>query len=352
MPFLRPTLGELTARAESDFETRLPGADPKLRRSVMAVLSRVHSGATNGLYGYISWVAEQVIIDTAAVEYLDRWAAVWGIGRKAASYANGPVTFTGTDGASIPEGTLLQLPDGTIYRTDALATIAAGSASTTVTAVAPGEAGNAAAGVQVGLVSPVPDVVSAALVGLGGLTGGADTESDESLRERLLQRIRQPPHGGATFDYVTWAREIPGVTRVWVYPLALGLGTVTVRFMMDGTYPDGIPQAADVAAVQDHIDRRRPVTAHVTVVAPVAAPLHFTIANLNPDSAAVRIAIAAELQDLISRTAEPGGTILISQIREAISIAAGEVDHVLIAPTANVIHASGRIATFGGITWA
>jgi uncharacterized phage protein gp47/JayE len=54
---------------------------------------------------------------------------------------------------------------------------------------------------------------------------------------------------------------------------------------------------------------------------------------------------------MLLRDAEPGGTILISHIREAISIAAGEVDHVLSAPAANVTHASGQLATFGAITW-
>ena len=52
---------------------------------------------------------------------------------------------------------------------------------------------------------------------------------------------------------------------------------MTVRLMMDNTYVDGIPFAADVTAVQTYIDARRPVTADVTVAAPVAVPLDFTI---------------------------------------------------------------------------
>ena len=76
---------------------------------------------------------------------------------------------------------------------------------------------------------------------------------------RLLLRIRRPPHGGARHDYVGWAldKESHGlaVTRAWDYGLELGLGTVTVRFMMDDAYADGIPLAADVTTVQTYIDQ-------------------------------------------------------------------------------------------------
>ena len=95
----------------------------------------------------------------------------------------------------------------------------------------------------------------------------------------------------------------------------------------------------------------RPVTAQETVAAPVADPLDFAIA-LTPDTAEVRAAVEAELRDLIAREAEPGGTILISHIREAISIAAGETDHVLASPAGNVTAAAGAIVTMGAVTWS
>ena len=105
------------------------------------------------------------------------------------------------------------------------------------------------------------------------------------------------------------------------------------------------------AAVQDYIDERRPVTAQVTVLAPVAVPLALTIA-LTPDTTAVRAAVTAELQDLLRRDAKPGGTILISRIREAISVSAGEQNHVLTVPSVDVTHAAGEMPTLGTITWA
>lgn len=350
MPFERPPLADLIERAAADIESRLPGGDARLRRSNLAVLARVHSGAVHGLYGYLAWLALQLMPDTAELEHMDRWAAIWGVTRKAATAAEGNVTLTGTNGAVVPTGTTLQRSDGAQFTVDADATIASGTATATVTAAAAGADGNTEATSALTIVSPIAGVTSACVVAAGGLSGGADTESDEALRARLLDRIQEPPHGGADFDYVKWALEIPGVTRAWCFPLEMGLGTVTVRFVRDDDVSI-IPDAGEVAAVQAHIDGLRPVTADVYVVAPAAVALNLTISGLVPATAAVREAIAAELDDLLRREAEPGGTILVSHLREAISIAAGEYDHVLTTPSADVTHTTGQIAVLGTITW-
>jgi uncharacterized phage protein gp47/JayE len=62
--------------------------------------------------------------------------------------------------------------------------------------------------------------------------------------------------------------------------------------------------------------------------------------------------VQAELADLYTRAAVPAGTMLISQQREAISIATGEVDHVMTVPAANQDYLTGELPTLGVITWA
>jgi uncharacterized phage protein gp47/JayE len=98
------------------------------------------------------------------------------------------------------------------------------------------------------------------------------------------------------------------------------------------------------------------VTADVTVFAPTPVKLDFTI-SLTPDTTAARAAVQAELEDLLLREAEPedgdgSGTILVSHIREAISLAAGETDHALTAPAADVTLAAGEMSVMGTITWS
>lgn len=349
MPFDRPSLSDLISRVSADIESRLDGADASQRRTLLGILAIVEAGAVHGLYGYLDWIAAQGMPDTADTEQLERWASIWGKQRKSASAAAGQVTFTGTDGNVIPSGTRVARSDGLEFSTSEDGTIEAGSAAVAVEAADTGTDYNTAAGAKLKLVTALAGVQSSAVA--GDIAGGADKESDADLRARLLTRIRQAPHGGADFDYTAWALEVPGVTRAWVYPLELGAGTVTVRIMTDGTTEDGIPAAETVDAVQAYLDAARPVTAEVYAVAPMAVPMDPAI-SISPNTAAVQAAIEAELADMLLREAEPGATILVSHLREAISIATGEADHVLISPAADVAHAVGEVATLGTITWS
>lgn len=354
MSFARPTLQTLIDRIIADINARLPGADARLPYSNLNVLAFAEGGAVHGLYGFIDWLSQQILPDTADAQHLDRWCSIWGVTRKSAAPATGNVTFTGTTGATVPVGTLMQRADGQQYQTTAVGTLAGGTATVAAVAVTAGLAGTSTAGTNLNLVSPLTGVNAAATVATGGLTGSADVETDDALRARLLARIQQPPQGGSASDYVTWALQVAGVTRAWVYPGELGAGTVTLRFVRDndGTGAAIIPDAGEVAAVQAYIDALRPVTAQLTVVAPTAVPLNFQITGLTPGTSAVQAAVQAELQDLLLREATPGGTILLSHIRAAISQATGETDYNLVSPAANVINTTGNMSTMGSITWA
>lgn len=349
MPFNRPSLTDITNRVQAGVESRL--SDEQMRRSDAAVYAREISGASHELYGYLDFIAAQIIYDTAESEFLDRWATLWlSHPRKLAANAAGNVLASGANGAVIEAGAIYTSRTGAEYVVTADATLAGGAAVVPVRAMVAGQAGNLAAGATLTLGQTIPGVASAAVVDGDGISGGADREDDVSLRTRLIDRIQQPPHGGSASDYVAWAKEVPGVTRAWVYPMELGTGSVTIRFMRDDD-ADPIPDAGEVEAVQAHIDSVRPVTVKLcAVVAPVPVPLDFTI-TLTPNTAAVRQAVAASLADLIRREAIPGGTLLISHIREAISLAAGETDHVLVDPVADIGRATGEISAMGAITW-
>ncbi len=349
MAFQRPALTDIIQRVLADMSRFVGVAGAVLRRSVVGILGRALAGASHELHGRLDYIASQVIPDTAEEDQLQRWANIWGVQRKPAEYAGGSVTFTGVAGSTVPQGTILQRQDGVLFATSADLYLALGTGTVAVLAMEAGAAGNTDAGVTLSLQQPVSGVQSAATVAVGGIDSGSDAESDDELRARLLDRIRQPPHGGAAFDYVKWAREVAGVTRAWVYPMEMGAGTVTVRFVRDND-DDLIPGTSEVDEVYAYIEQRRPVTAELFVVAPIAVDLDLTI-QVNPDTPAVRAAITAELADMIRREAVPGGTILISHIREAVSIAAGEFDHVVTSPTANVTHTTGEMAVLGTITF-
>ncbi len=352
MPFTRPTLDELHQRIKADIQAHLPGADLELRRGNLGVLAKVHAGAQHTIYGYLDRQARQLMPDTAEAEFLERHAGIWGVTRKPAAKARGQVRFTGGEGALIPAGTELRRSDDRRYATDQETAISGGQALAPASALEPGAEGDTAAGASLRLVGYLPGVDAAASVESEGLAGGADPESDDSLRQRILARIQQPPAGGAQHDYVAWALAVPGIARAYCYPQRMGLGTVGLAVLAhDGQGGWTIPDQAAVDAVAQQVEELRPVTAEVYVFAPQAAPLDFDI-RVAPDTSAVRAAVEAELADLIQRESEPEGTILISHVREAISIAAGEYDHNLISPTENISAAAGEIITMGQVTWS
>ncbi len=351
MPFDRPTLTDLITRTTADAQTRLSPDQPLLPVNNIAILARVLAGAVHGAHGHLEWIARQLLPDTADAELLLRHAAVWGVARLPASYAEGVVTLSGTMGALVPVGTALVRGDGARYLTIADAELG-GTWTVTVRAELAGAAGDTPAAIPLTLVSAVSGVNATGTVAAGGLTGGNEEESIAALRRRLLARIRRPPQGGCAADYVAWAFAAhPEVTRAWAYPLEAGAGSVTVRVMTDTATPNGIPSATVVAAVAAAIAPLRPVTARVIVVAPVALPLACTI-HAVPDSAAVRAAITAGLTDLIQREAVPGGTLPLSHLRAEISAAAGEFDYLMTVPAADVVAPRGHITTLGSLTWA
>lgn len=356
MPFSRPTLNDLIDRVSTDIASRLPGSSTALlRRSLAGVLARAEAGAVHSLYGYLEFIARQAIPDTAEDEYLIRWASIWlPNGRKPATYANGvnAVQLTGTVGAVVPVGTFLVRTDGVQFLTLEAVAIGANGAAVSVRAELPGSSSNTAAGVSLSLLQPVTGVRSTALVTSPGIDGGVEQESYEALRSRLINRIQKPPQGGSKDDYETWALEVPGVTRAWVYPMQLGPGTVTVIVANDQSANPPIPSAATVQAAQDYIsdDSRKPVTAEVYVLAPTTLAVNISV-KLSPNTLATQAAVMAELKDLFLREAEPGGVIPISKIREAVSIATGVNDSIVVSPINNVQAATGQIPVLGSVTW-
>lgn len=77
MSWDRPTLKTLHARISGDISARLLDGGTILTRSVLAALSKVWAGACHGMYAFFAWLFPQVFVDTAEVEFLARWAAVW-----------------------------------------------------------------------------------------------------------------------------------------------------------------------------------------------------------------------------------------------------------------------------------
>ena len=350
MPFDRPSMATIIERVTTDLESRGFGTETRVRRSVLYVLTRVIAGGAHGLYGFIAWVSRQFLPDTQDEENLRRYASQYGIVQAPATKAAGQVRVSGTNGVVIPLGLRLVRADGHEYLTTAEATIAAGFAALDIESVTAGLLGNADAGVVLSIASQVAGLSATAVVEAGAITGGGDQETIDALRARVLDFKRRRPHGGAAHDYEVWAKQVPGVTRAWPQPMLNGIGTMGLFFVRDGD-ADPIPSPAEVAVVQAYIDELRPVTVKdFTVYAPVPLDVPMSI-RLRPDTTAGRAAVLAQLQDLFTREAQPGGTIPLTHVAEAISLAAGEYDHDLEEPLGDIVPAAGYMPRLGTVTW-
>jgi len=373
--FAIPSLPDLIERARQSFRVNLPGSDAWIWPNNINPTAKVFGGLVHEVFGFADYIQKQKFALTADTENLDLHGAEFGLARKPTAPAQGYVDIAVASASSIAVGGVLRRADGIEYLATAGAAIgAAGTLSVHVTAAIDGKITNALAGAPLEIVSGFTgDPVALAQVASGGIVAGFDVEDDESFRARILFRKRNPPHGGSAADYVYWAGEVAGVSsngsrpEVFVERLWNGPGTVRVFPLMFDLYANGIPQAADVIRVRDHIETLRPAGAKVTVQAPSAVPINITIAGLEPNTSAVQEAVLTELRAAFRRNARVAGTDLDignmdylakpttfsrSWIWQAVANATGEHRHTITAPASDQALSAGQMATLGIVTFA
>lgn len=354
MPFKRPTLIELDERIRNDIAGRMRIGNVArtaslIRRSTVRVLARVYAGACHLLYGALEWLAKQRFVHSMEAEFLDAEGLTYDIERKGSDFARGPVAVRGIDGAAVLPMTLCRRDDGMQYQVIDAPPIAGGVAEITVRAVNPGKDGNALGGTKLRFMSGVDGVNSELVVSEDGLRGGVDAERDEDYRDRILDRKREPPHGGAKHDYEAWAKEIVGVTRAWCLPLWMGDGTVGVMFVCDDDI-DIFPNDDQCAEIKSHIEAVRPVTAEVFVFPPMRREIDV-IVKISPDTEDTRDAVRAEIADFLIREGAPESIIRVSRLSEAISTAIGEHHHYLIDPVNDMVIAKNEVPVMGEVVF-
>ncbi|WP_299733974.1 baseplate J/gp47 family protein [uncultured Endozoicomonas sp.] len=358
MAFNAPDLATLISRVQSDIEGRLAGAYARPRRYLLNILASVQAALASDQHQHLNWLARQVVPDKADDDILVEHCDFWGLRQKQATGAKGLITVIGQDGAILQAGTRWRRPDGVEFSNSETYSITGTTAEVLIAAISGGRDTNTPAGVVFNLIQPINGVQGQATAS-EALAGGADKETFDALRGRLRQRLRFPPHGGAPHDYERWALEVPGITRAWCLPLHYGEGTVAVVVANDDSV-DPRPDATVIQRCEEWIDGHtnpvtgqlegRPTNAVVSVFAPDLKPLNPAI-RLLPDSEALRGTVTAELNALMVRSANPGATLLLTDVQEAIKIAGGMVDYQLASPTDNTPAESHQMHTLGTITW-
>lgn len=330
--FIVPTLEEIRASLLRDYQTYYPNADTSEDSDAYARASSL-AACAEGIYAHQKWLIKQFFPDTADTEFLEKHAGLRGLRRRNATYAAGKgATISGNPDAVIAVGLQIKTEDGRFYETTESAVISSGgTAVVAVRSLATGAAQNIKTATK-GSFMAAPVGVSTDVV-LNDVVGATNAESDSSLLERLLNKIRRPAAGGNKYDYKDWALEVDGVEQAYVYPLRRGLGTVDIAITAD----NGVPSDDTVRRAQEYIDQERPVTAKESkVVKPDVTKVNFNIqvkisgVALNDIKTAINNALRDYFNGLI-----PGDDLIVSQCEAVINNLIGVVDRRFIAPTVN-----------------
>jgi len=219
-------------------------------------------------------------------EWLDLHAKGRGITRKPPNQASGALLITGVPGTTIPAGFKFAAPavgdtPAIEYQTSEKYVIGEdGTAQIQVTAVESGTIGNVPAGTVSLMMTPLNGIAS--ITNQAQITGGTEEESDDELRNRIdeIDAASEASYVGSDGDYKRWAEEVPGVGTALPMPEWDGPGTVKVVVIDANGQP---ANTSIITAVYNHIvspndrlQRKAPIGATVTVLAPEPKELNYT----------------------------------------------------------------------------
>ncbi|RGY97275.1 baseplate J/gp47 family protein [Clostridium sp. AM58-1XD] len=238
---------------------RVPDTIDKREGSIIQTALGPESWYLEGVYLDLDRLQNNVYAGTAGGDSLDKIAVQYGLERKAAVRAVKKGIFDimvpiGSRFSAMSENTYM------IYRVTGYIEVSETKYVFSMECETAGSQGNDYSG----KILPIESVNGLTYAELKEvITPGADEEDDESLRSRILMKVRKPSTSGNKYDYYNWAMECEGVGASKIFPLAAGPGTVKVVIADEKMKAAG---PALVKTVADHIEELRPVGADVTVV--------------------------------------------------------------------------------------
>lgn len=193
---------------------------------------------------------DQTYLLTASGESLDHRAADYGITRTPSTYAVriGRMLDLDGNGLILPNGSRFSTPNIAGGLNFELTAQLAEPGDCLLTCETLGTGGNAYLGPLLPLFA-INNLGTALM--MGTYTPAEDDETDEHLRQRIIDRINKRAYGGNIADYKEFTTAIIGVGDVKVFPVWNGGGTVLLS-IVDSEYNPATTEF--IAQVQDTID--------------------------------------------------------------------------------------------------
>ena len=192
--------------------------------------------------------------------YLDLKCEEYGIYRNEGTKAVGEVIFTGDNGVSIDNGTILSYNNlYFVVLNDAV--ISGGQAELVVEALETGKQYNLLANTKLIAQEQINGITDIYIK--SNISNGTDIETDEELRDRYFDTIKKSYTSGNVAHYEKWATEVNGVGLCKIFPLKNGNGTVEV-VITDSNMLGASSEL--IESVKANIEEKRPIGANVSVV--------------------------------------------------------------------------------------
>lgn len=255
-----------------DVSGYLPSTSCDLAARLYAAAAQIQ-----GLYLQAQWLLDQSFPQTAQGVYLDQHAQLRGISRGTATCATGKLRFGISNLVSsdltIGSGTVCVTAGGIRFATTDNAVLKAGMLYVDVPAAAlePGRQGNVAAN-TVTIMAAMPVGIKAC-TNPEAFSGGDDDESDEALRERLMDSYRRLPNGANAAYYEQAALSRTGVAAAVAVRCPRGVGSVDLYVATDA----GIPDQELLDELHAYLQEKREISVDLRVLAPATVPVNIDV---------------------------------------------------------------------------
>lgn len=284
-------LETLVERVRNQFRAYLPDSDSWIYPNNMWIASTVIGGLFWELFGTLRNIPDLVMPDTASGVYLQRLGNICGISQTLATVSCGSITVSGTDGVSIPSGSVFATSSGLLFTSTASAIITDGAATVSVCSQETGITQNLSAGTPLDINTAIAGIDSV-VVASDAITGGLCDETEDEFRERVLLCQKKKSSCGSLCSFKDWALSIEGVEAACVVRQPSGLVQVMVQL-----------NGASLADVNDYLndDCRKPICVTVEAVEMIAETMCVTLdcaAGVDPAIKEQALALLTEyLQD-------------------------------------------------------
>ena len=210
---------------EHEFNTQLR----ILPKSFIKILCKVFAGIFIVVYKLVGWYFLQMFPETAdwkevtilgvRLRPLVKLGVLFGVGEPLAGVQwRGVITIDVlTQGSVLYSGTQLKSNvTGKLYIVEETKTLLQTKETVSVVCTEIGTAGNLEKNDTLNFVNPYGFIKTETIVSDVARVG-LDNELESSYRNRVINRFRLQPQGGALADYRIWASEVPGVLNVYPY---------------------------------------------------------------------------------------------------------------------------------------